>query len=128
MYTSDDGGQTWTQRTAFPFMHARPFTAGDALYVLGHAGDLMIIRSDDGGETWSAPGKLTEGQFWHQAPCNVHHANGCVYLVMERRTRFEIQGWYVGDMAPVLMRGRIGADLTRRENWTFASELPFYDV
>jgi photosystem II stability/assembly factor-like uncharacterized protein len=44
-------------RTAFdfPFMHARPFAAGESLYVLGHAGDLMIIRSDDGGETWSPP-------------------------------------------------------------------------
>lgn len=128
VYTSDDAGQTWAQRTAFPFMHARPFTAGNSLYVLGHAGDLMVIRSDDGGETWTAPSKLTEGQFWHQAPCNVHHANGCVYLVMERRTRFQIQGWYIGDMAPVLMRGCVEDDLTQRENWTFASELSFYDI
>ncbi len=128
VHTSDDGGAAWTHRADFPFMHARPFAVGNSVYVLGQAGDLMIIRSDDGGETWSAPVKLTEGQFWHQAPCNVHYANGCVYLVMERRTRFEIRGWYVGEMAPVLMRGRIDDDLTRRENWTFASELSFYEV
>lgn len=128
VYISDDGGKTWTHRADFPFMHARPFAAGNSLYVLGQAGDLMIIRSDDYGASWSAPVRLTEGQFWHQAPCNVHYANGCVYLVMERRTRFEVCGWYVGELAPVLMRGRIGDDLTKREHWTLASELTFRDV
>jgi hypothetical protein len=128
VYTSDDGGETWQHRVNFPFMHARPFVAGDSIYVLGQAGDLMIMRSDDGGETWGEPVKLTDCQFWHQAPCNVHYANVCVYLVMERRTSFDIQGWYVGEMAPVLMRGRIDADLTKRDNWTFASELSFRDV
>jgi len=128
VFTSGDRGATWTFRTDFPFLHARPFVAGGALYVLGHAGDLTIMRSDDGGENWSPPAKLTEGQSWHQAPCNVHYANGCVYLVMERRTRFEIAGWPVGELAPVLMRGRIGDDLTDRSSWTFASELPFYEA
>ncbi len=128
VFTSDDGGVTWTHRANFPFMHARPFAAGESVYVLGRAADLMIIRSDDAGETWETPVKLTENQFWHQAPCNVHYANECVYLVMERRTRSEIKGWYVGEMAPVLMRGRLGDDLTKRENWTFASELTFRDV
>jgi len=80
IHTSDDRGQTWTHRADFPFMHARPFAAGNSLYILGHAGDLTIIGSDDGGETWSGPARLTEGQFWHRAPANVHHANGCVYL------------------------------------------------
>jgi hypothetical protein len=128
VYTSDDGGRSWTHRADFPFMHARPFVAGDALYVLGHAADLVIIRSDDGGLTWTAPARLTEGQFWHQAPCNVHYAHGCVYLVMERRVTFDIRTWYVGETAPVLLRGRVGEDLTQRANWTFASELSFRDV
>ena len=43
------------------------------------------IRSDDDGVTWTTAAKLTEGQSWHQSACNVHYANGCVYLVMERR-------------------------------------------
>lgn len=128
VYTSDDGGETWQHRVNFPFMHARPFVAGDSVYVLGHAGDLMIMRSEDGGETWSEPVTLTDGQFWHQAPCNVHYANDCVYLVMERRTSFDIKGWYVGEIALVLMRGRIDADLTNRENWTFASEQSFREI
>jgi len=126
--TSDDRGRSWAFRSHFPFMHARPFAAGDALYVLGQAGDLMIMRSDDLGQTWGEPAALTAGQVWHQAPCNVHYANGSVYLVMERRITRDIRGWHVGEIAPVLMRGRLDADLTRRDNWTFASELSFRDV
>ncbi len=128
MFTSDDHGRTWTERAAFPFMHARPFAAGKSVYVLGQAGDLTIIRSDDGGETWSEPIKLTEGQWWHQAPCNVWHANGCVYLVMERRLHQECKGWNICENAPVLMRGRVQDDLTQAANWTFASEMAFCDA
>ncbi len=128
VFTSDDHGRTWANRASFPYVHARPFAAGQALYVLGHSGDLTVIRSDDGGATWSAPAKLTEGQHWHQSACNVITANGCVYLVMERRVSEKIKSWPVGELAPVLMRGRLDADLTRRENWTFASELSFHDT
>ncbi len=125
VFTSDDHGKTWVHRTNYPFLHARPFVAGDSLYVLGHCGNLMVIRSDDWGETWTEPSTLTQKQSWHQAPCNVHHANGCVYLVMERRVGNTIRTWCVGELAPVLMRGKIGTDLTKRENWAFASELVF---
>ena len=55
IYTSDDHGKTWTHRTDMPMMHARPFSAGNSVYVLGHNSDLCIIRSDDGGGTWSRP-------------------------------------------------------------------------
>lgn len=128
IWTSDDRGKNWTERALFPFMHARPFVAGGAVYVLGHDSDLCVIRSDDEGETWSEPALLTEDQFWHQSACNVHYANDKVYLVMERRVHFDHQGWPVGEMAPVLMGGRVDADLTRRENWNFASELVFRDI
>jgi len=62
------------------------------------AAELPEPKYQRGEMGWSWQGKLTDGQFWHQAPCNVHYANSCVYLVMERRTRFEVQGWYVGVM------------------------------
>jgi len=127
-FTSDDHGTSWTQRAAFPFLHARPFAAGKSVYVLGHAGDLTVIRSDDNGETWGVPAKLTNGQHWHQSACNVWYANGCVYLVMERRVSEKIKTWPVGELAPVLMRAKLTADLTRRESWTFASELSFHDT
>jgi hypothetical protein len=123
VYASDDQGRTWQQKGFFNCLHARPFVAGHALYVLGHAGDLRICRSDDEGETWSDVVNLTDGQRWHQAPCNVHYANGCVYLVMEQWG----DGFWVARMAPVLMRARVGDDLTRRENWTFATPLVFAD-
>ena len=128
VFTSDDGGQTWTHRHDFPFIQARPFAAGELLYVIGQYGDLYIIRSDDGGDTWSSPAKLTEGLKWHQAPCNVHYANDCIYLVMERRVTQNVKGWFVGELAPVLMRGRRSGDLRRPENWTFAGELSFRDA
>lgn len=120
---SDDGGASWRQRASLPFMHARPFTAGGSLYVLGHCGDLMVARSDDGGETWSGPARLTEGGDWHQAPCNVHMSGGCVYIAMEKVLSRDIGAWPVSRMAPVLMRARVSDDLTRPDSWTFASEL-----
>lgn len=128
IFTSDDRGQTWVHRADFPFLHARPFVAGSACYVLGHDNDLRIIRSDDNGETWGEPAWLTHGQRWHQAPCNVHQAGGRIYLVMERQIYDDVKGWGVSTLAPVLMRGESGADLTARENWTFASELAFRDA
>lgn len=128
IFTSDDGGQTWIHREDFAGIHARPFVANDSVYVLGQAKDLFILRSDDDGETWSEQVKLTDGEFWHQSACNVHYAHGNVYLVMEKRIHFQQDRWPVHEMAPVLMRGAVDADLTERNNWEFASELAFHDV
>lgn len=125
VFTSDDRGASWAHRCDLPIVHARPFVAGNSLYILGHAYDLTIARSDDDGATWSDPVRLTDGQFWHQAPSNVHYAHGCVYLVMERRMTEDVDGWYVGELAPVLMRARLTDDLTLRESWSFASVLSF---
>lgn len=128
VFTSDDSGRSWRHRTDFPFLHARPFMAGRSLYVLGHCGDLMIMRSDDEGQTWSTPVRLTDGQLWHQAPCNVHHANSRVYLIMERQVDHTLRGWPVSALAPVVMRARVDDDLTQPEAWTFSNELAFRDV
>lgn len=128
VFVSDDHGKSFTLKAEYPFFHARPFVAGKSLYVLGHCQDLMVMRSDDEGETWTQAYALTEGQKWHQAPCNVHYANGNVYLVMERMGYTDFKGWGVGILAPVLMRGSESADLTQRDNWTFASELVFRDA
>jgi len=126
VFTSDDRGRTWVHRTDMPMLHARPFVAGDALYVLGHSGDLIIMRSDDAGETWHEPVAFTEGQHWHQAPCNVHYARGRVYLVMERHADLR-QPWCAG-LAPVVMSASLTDDLTRREAWVFSSEFSFQDA
>jgi hypothetical protein len=124
VFLSDDKGQTWRHVTDFPFMHARPFVAGNSIYVLGHCVDIMIIRSDDGGETWTEPARLTANGDWHQAPSNVHYANGCVYLVMENiRDGIGAKFWPVSLMEPILMRARADADLTKPESWSYASPL-----
>ena len=41
---SDDGGKSWRFVANFPFFHARPFVAGNSLYILGHYGKMMIIK------------------------------------------------------------------------------------
>ncbi len=122
-FLSDDHGASWRKVLDFPFFHARPFVAGNALYILGHSWDLMIVRSDDRGETWSEPVRFTEGQHWHQAPCNVCYANGKIYLVMERYTR--TWGWHT--LCPVVMAAKTGDDLLRKENWTFSNEFVYCD-
>ncbi|MBT3375481.1 MAG: exo-alpha-sialidase [Lentisphaerae bacterium] len=128
VFTSDDGGVTWQHRADYPFMHQRPFVAGNSVYILGQCHDPMVLRSDDDGDTWSEPSALTDGENWHQAPANVWHDHGCVYAVMEVRVDRGVKGWAVANIAPVLMRGRLDADLTQRENWTFASQLVFEDL
>ncbi len=127
VFTSDDGGQTWTHRADFPFMHARPLIAGASIYILGQADDLSIIRSEDQGATWSVPVKLSDGECWGQAPCGVHYAHGCIYVVMEHQGDRGAVGWSHSQGCVVLMRARTDADLTQREAWTFASHLTVAD-
>jgi len=138
--SSDDGGLSWEKRGGAQITHARLFQSGKVIYYLGHSGrllgkepqdrsgDLRIMKSLDDGKTWSDSLDLTEGQMWHQSACNVWHANGNVYLVMERRVSTNIEGWFVGELAPVLMRAPEDSDLCKKENWTFASELSFDSI
>lgn len=128
VFTSDDRGRTWTHRADTPFSHARPFAAGNSVYVLGHRGDLGVVRSDDGGETWGDPSWLTKDERWHQAPCNVWYTRGRVYLVMEVNTDPSLKQWPVSVLAPVVMSADIEADLTRRDSWTFSNRLSFSDA
>ena len=128
VFISDDHGVTWRHVHDYPAMHARPFFAGESIYILGQHEDLVIIRSDDLGTTWSAPSFLTSGEHWHQSACNVWYDKGCVYLVMECVMPGGTVGWPVDTVAPVLMRAPVDADLTRRESWTFASKLVFQDT
>jgi hypothetical protein len=128
IYTSDDGGKTWTLRGTGSMWHGRLFRSGKSIYYLGHNDDMLIMRSDDDGVRWTKEVALTSGQRWHGSADNVWHAKGNVYLVMERRTSREIKGWDVGTLAPVLMRAKEGDDLTKLENWTLASEIVFADI
>jgi hypothetical protein len=129
VYTSDDDGKTWKYRFNFPMTHCRPFVAGSKLYILGHKGNLRITSSDDWGDSWSETAELTQNQSWHGSATNVWYKDNFVYLVMERATKGKMNsGWKVSELAPVLLRGDINKDLTKRENWTFASELVFHNI
>ncbi len=128
IFLSDDGGASWRKVAEYPFLHARPFVAGNKLYILGHCGDLMITSSADDGLSWSEPAKLTDGQKWHQAPCNVLYENDCIYLVMERQIYHDCHAWTPSVLAPVLMRARVDDELTKPESWSFASEIAFRDI
>jgi hypothetical protein len=61
----------------------------------------------------SEPG-FSKETVWFE-PCIVEYANDCVYLVMERRITQDIKTWYLGEVAPELMRGRLDKDLTQKE-------------
>ena len=128
IYTSDDRGASWTHRSNMPMCHARPFQAGKALYVLGHGGDLGVMRSLDQGDTWEGPFWLTKGERWHQAPCSVWFTRGRIYLVMERNTDTSFKGWPVAVLAPVVLSAKVTDDLTQRASWTFSNELTYQDA
>lgn len=130
IHSSDDGGRTWTRRGPGTDMtFGRLFQTDSGIYYFGQRGDLRVTRSIDNGETWSPAVNLTAKQSWHQSACNVWHTKDHVYLVMERRVaNRSSKAWGVGELAPVLLRASRTADLTKRESWTFASELAFQDV
>lgn len=129
---SDDGGLTWTRKAERMFHHARLFTDGDTIYLLGHYDDLVVFYSKDEGETWSEGSFLTQGEHWHQSACSVWYKDGYVYLVMEvhHLNEGETFGpyWSPNILAPVVMRGKLGTDLTKRENWLFSNRLRFRDI
>lgn len=122
--TSDDRGETWTERASANIGQTRLFTAGDKIYSIGSATPLRIMMSADDGDTWTEPVPIATGT-WHQTASNFIHSNGYVYLALEKRLGRRIDAWPVGEFAPILLRGRIEDDLTIPENWTFSSELPF---
>lgn len=125
---SDDAGETWHERYKFPFWHARPFAAHNRIYVLGHAGDLMITSSDDNGDTWRDPVRLTAGMKWHGSSCNVSYHNDHVYLALDERRDLAIEGWNTAGLAPRLLRARVTDDLTKAESWTISSANAFNEI
>lgn len=135
IYTSDDKGSTWQLRDEDLFAHGTLFTDGDRIYLLACArvyGDLVIKYSDDNGQTWSRRSFLTQSETWSHCATGVWYQNGYVYAVMDQRFREEGETirsvWQPTAIAPVVLRGKLGDDLTRRESWLFSQRLRFRDL
>ena len=139
--TSDDKGETWLLKAEASWFHASLFVDGDRIYLLGcsteqkevsAARDLMVMYSDDGGDTWSGVSFLTQGETWNHCATDVWYKDGYVYVPMDCTFKREGEtvrsGWKPNVMAPVLLRGKLGSDLTKRENWLFSEKVRFRDV
>lgn len=130
IYASDDNGTTWELKSTGAFRHARLFSDNDTVYLIGHKGNIVIFVSYDNGEHWSDESVLAEGQ-WHQSACSVCYKNGYIYLVMEcllKKDNEEFPYWCPNILAPVVMRGKLGADLTKKKNWLFSEKVAFRDI
>lgn len=134
---SDDKGETWRIVAEEPFLHASLFADGDIVYLLGccRVGencDLVVMSSDDNGETWGEECFLTRSEKWHHCAIDAHYKDGYVYLAMEKIIKNKGEKvkskWFPNIMAPVVLRGRLGTDLTKRENWLFSKEIRYKDI
>lgn len=136
IYVSDDKGKTWQLKAEEGYWHASLFTDGDRIYLLGcsseRRSDLMIMYSDDNGDTWTKPAFLTEGENWCHTATDVWYTNGYVYIPMDKHILNDGEviksGWKTCIIAPVLLRGKLGSDLTKLENWLFSDELRCIDA
>ncbi len=131
IFVSDNKGETWRMVARRNFYHAVIFESDDELYLIGHCDDLIIYRSLDGGESWDMGHYLTENEHWHASATNIWFENGYINLIIETFVNKDGEirdGWNVSSLAPVLLRTRIGDDLTKRENWVFSDKVRFRDV
>ncbi len=131
IFVSDDKGESWRKVSTRNFYHAVPFESENELYLIGHCDDIIIYRSLDGGGSWDKGHYLTENEFWHASATNIWKENGYINLVMETYVNRDGEirdGWNVSSLAPVVLRAKIGDDLTKRENCTFSDRVRFRDV
>lgn len=132
IFRSEDRGATWRQIACVEpafwsnlFVHDSGDARGAALYLFGpthHHGLLVIRRSDDGGHTWTEPcdaasGLLTPYGQYHTAPMPMLVHRGRIWRAVEDATASTHWGQRYN---PVLMSAPLGADLLRRDSWSFS--------
>ncbi len=128
-FISSNKGVSWQQAATSTLTHARCLTTPTGVYVIGHRGDLGIIRSTNNAQTFSEITYLTQGQSWHAAPTNYITAHGRIYLALEREVPHTPQErWPVAFLAPTVLSAPLDANLTDPSVWTFSnSDLIFDD-
>lgn len=134
---SDDKGETWRVVAAAPFFHASLFADGNTVYLIGccqtgNNDDIIIMRSDDNGETWREGRFLTKGETWNHCSTDVWYKDGYVYITLDNSFLNDGEtlnsDWPTNIMAPIVLRGKCGTDLTKRENWLFSEKVRFRDI
>lgn len=125
LFASADEGQTWVCKQEYGFGQACLFRDGNQVYLLGHHGSLMIMKSPDGGETWSKPEALRPkgggAETYSHSPCSVLHAHGQVYATLMRAP--EATGRrrvFPGTLMPVLLRAMAGSNLLNSRSWSWS--------
>ena len=75
---------------------------------------------------------LTDGETWFHCATDVWYKDGYVYIPMDKCFKNEGEtvrsSWLPTIHAPVLLRGKLGSDLRKRENWLFSEAVRFRDV
>lgn len=129
---SDDAGNTWQTVLDETITSGRLFQVGDKVYLMGEDsgnGNLVIFVSEDNGSTWSGKHVL-DTRTWHSAPSAVLQQNGCVYMTMEVESAKAVSAGYSDNaaLAPILLRASVDSDLTKKESWSFSTELAYGDI
>ncbi|MCE9615190.1 MAG: glycoside hydrolase [Lentisphaerae bacterium] len=131
LFVSNDEGQTWTAKQEYPFGHACLFRDGPNLYLLGHRGPLVIMRSADGGESWSKPVELApkggSQALYSHSPCSVLHADGHFYVALMRATTAADRRIWPHTLAPAMLQAAEGFNLTAPKSWTWSEPAPPFD-
>ena len=123
IFSSDDGGATWTLRARLNASWATPFFVDDTLYFLGvDPGncDMIIYQSTDGGESWSDCSVLYKGRY-HTAPTAMVQRDGKVYKAWEW-SPYQMNGRQIASVVAVGDRRR---DLTLSESWVLSNRVHY---
>jgi hypothetical protein len=120
LLASSDRGESWEEKSRYPFTHARLFRDGPTIHVLGHKGNLQIMKSASGGERWDRPANLTgvNDADFTLGPANVLAARDHIYAACMTNTDTAYRGDPASVLAPIVLRAAAGAALTQAREWT----------